>query len=292
MPAWNSRAGTGRASTIPPGRGLNGMEAPGGVLRSQSSPPVRVQQTFPPVKTSPSRSPGSTSTTSARTSPGGRRSRWRPRGRAGANSRPDELLDAKGLVTQRSSGGPTYFSYMLKGARRRDLGAALLLLRLPLRAGGGRRARGRDGKRCARDAGARRPVRPPRRPARRPVYLFQRAVESDPHPHRRRGPQQPAARPDRLPPSREARLARADLPDGPLALYTTGISAPCFPKMVRDMREAQTVDGLVPDIAPEYVDFRRRLPRLARVGQCRGPGALVGMAMVRRLARALKKPIR
>jgi hypothetical protein len=30
-----------------------------------------------------------------------------------------------------------------------------------------------------------------------------------------------------------------------------------LPKMARDMREAQTVDGLVPDIAPEYVVFGR-----------------------------------
>jgi len=28
-----------------------------------------------------------------------------------------------------------------------------------------------------------------------------------------------------------------------------------FPKLVRDMREAQTIDGLVPDIAPEYTVF-------------------------------------
>jgi len=40
------------------------------------------------------------------------------RGAAGAQVRltPGELLDDKGLVSQRSSGGPTYFTYVLKGA--------------------------------------------------------------------------------------------------------------------------------------------------------------------------------
>ena len=42
---------------------------------------------------------------------------------------------------------------------------------------------------------------------------------------------------------------------GPSLLYNWDLRT-FLPKIARDMREAQTVDGLVPDIAPEYVVFR------------------------------------
>jgi hypothetical protein len=43
---------------------------------------------------------------------------------------------------------------------------------------------------------------------------------------------------------------------GPSILYDWDLRT-FLPKIVRDMREAQTVEGLIPDIAPEYVVFGR-----------------------------------
>ena len=40
-----------------------------------------------------------------------------------------------------------------------------------------------------------------------------------------------------------------------------------YAKICRDMRESQLPSGLVPDIAPEYTVLSRRIPRLARVGK-------------------------
>jgi alpha-L-rhamnosidase len=88
-----------------------------GELRSQSSPPVRVQETFPPVRiTEPT--PGVFVYDLGQNFSG-----W-PKlavsGPAGATVRltPGELLDTSGMVTQRSSGGPTFFSYTLRGSGR------------------------------------------------------------------------------------------------------------------------------------------------------------------------------
>lgn len=93
---------------------LAAEEAGGGVLHSQSSPPVRVHETFRPVRiTRPQ--PGV-----AVYDLGQNFSGW-PKltisGPAGSQVRltTGELLDASGMVTQRSSGGPVFFSYTLRG---------------------------------------------------------------------------------------------------------------------------------------------------------------------------------
>jgi hypothetical protein len=41
---------------------------------------------------------------------------------------------------------------------------------------------------------------------------------------------------------------------GPSLLYNWDLRT-FLPKIIRDTREAQTIDGLIPDIAPEYVTF-------------------------------------
>ena len=110
-------------------------EAPGGVLVAQSSPPIRVQQTFTPVKVTTPK-PGVTVYDLGQNFSG-----W-PKievsGPAGSEVRltPGELLDAKGLVSQRSSGSPQLIQVHAARGGSRSLVAAVFLLRLPLCAGG------------------------------------------------------------------------------------------------------------------------------------------------------------
>ncbi len=90
------------------------VDGPGGALTSQSAPPIRVMEEFQPLRiTEPQ--PGVFVYDLGQNFSG-----W-PRitvsGPAGATVKlvPGELLDQSGLVTQRSSGGPMWFSYTLKG---------------------------------------------------------------------------------------------------------------------------------------------------------------------------------
>jgi len=90
------------------------VSGPGGVLTSQQIPPIRVLHVYEPVKqTEPE--PGILVYDLGQNFSG-----W-PQitvsGPAGTTLKliPGELLDSSGLVTQRSSGGPAYFSYTLKG---------------------------------------------------------------------------------------------------------------------------------------------------------------------------------
>ncbi len=89
-------------------------DGPGGQLQAQAQPPVKVMEELKSIRV---------------TEPqpdifvyhlGQNFSGWptlRVRGPAGSRVKliPGELLDAKGLVTQRSSGGPTFFTYTLTG---------------------------------------------------------------------------------------------------------------------------------------------------------------------------------
>ncbi len=89
-------------------------DGPGGKLSAASAPPIKVMQTFTPAKTS-------------RLSEGkyvydlGQNFSGRPcikvKGTSGATVKliPGELMDDKGQASQRSSGGPMWFSYTLKG---------------------------------------------------------------------------------------------------------------------------------------------------------------------------------
>jgi alpha-L-rhamnosidase len=94
--------------------GVDIVGDPSESLVSQSQPPIKVMQVFPTVKiTEPA--PGIHVYDLGQNFSG-----WPQitvRGKAGAQVRltPGELLGDKGFVSQRSSGGPTYFTYTLKG---------------------------------------------------------------------------------------------------------------------------------------------------------------------------------
>ncbi len=89
-------------------------KGPGGALAAQMAPAIRVIQSFQPVKVTEA-------TPEAFIYDFGQNASAWPRvqfrGPAGATIKlvPGELLDDKGLVTQRSSGGPSWFQYTLKG---------------------------------------------------------------------------------------------------------------------------------------------------------------------------------
>jgi hypothetical protein len=90
------------------------VAGPGGNLVAQVNPEIRVMQVFHPVKTTEPR-PGVKVYDFGQNFSG-----WPAitvRGTAGASLKmiPGELLDANGLVSQRSSGAPQWFSYTLKG---------------------------------------------------------------------------------------------------------------------------------------------------------------------------------
>ena len=90
------------------------MDGPGGRLSSQAAPPVKVMKEYKPVKVTQPK-------------PGiavydfGQNCSSMPKltvkGPIGARVRmtPGELLEGDGLVSQRSSGGPSYYTYTLKG---------------------------------------------------------------------------------------------------------------------------------------------------------------------------------
>jgi len=90
------------------------VEPPGGQLRAQSAPPIKVMQVFRPVRITEPR-------------PGvyifdlGQNFSGRPRiavtGPAGASVKltPAELLTEQGLADQGASGGPSFFTYTLRG---------------------------------------------------------------------------------------------------------------------------------------------------------------------------------
>jgi hypothetical protein len=90
------------------------VDGPGGKLAVGEAPPIKVMQEFPTVKVSRPR-PGVAVYDLGQNFSG--RPRLTVRGPAGATVKmiPGELLDDEGLVSQRSSGGPVWFSYTLKG---------------------------------------------------------------------------------------------------------------------------------------------------------------------------------
>lgn len=221
-----------------------GVEAPGGTMTAQSSPPIKVQRTFQPVKVTSPR-PG------LRVYDLGQNFAGWPRisvsGPAGAQVKiiPGELLDKDGLVSQRSSGGPNSFTYTLKGAGREawaprftyygfrylqvettatvhEIAGEFVHLDAP-RTGSFESSNTRFNKIHA---------------------LIDAAVRSNLQhvitdcPHR-----------EKLGWLEQTHLM------GPSLLYNWDLRT-FFPKMFRDIREAQLTSGLVPDIAPEYVVFR------------------------------------
>ena len=235
QPGWNE-----------PGFAAKGWEAVEVVddsterLFSQAQPPIKVMEAFHPKKVSEP-APGIHVYDLGQNFAG-----WPQitlRGNAGVSVRltPGELLDARGFVTQRSSGGPEYFTYTLKGsgdetwhplfsyygfryvqvegaAEVRDLQGQFLHASAP--AGG--------------EFSCSNPL------FNRIHNLIDAAVRSNLQsvvtdcPHREK-------------------LGWLEVPYLMASSigYDYDLSA-YFPKIVRDMRDSQTVEGLIPDTAPDY----------------------------------------
>ena len=226
-------------------RAAAGVEAPGGVLTAQSSPPLRVQQTFLSVSRTEVK-PGIAVYDLGQNFAG-----W-PRievsGAPGDQVKliPGELLDANGLVTQRSSGGPQYFTYTLKG-----LGVEVWSPRfsyygfryVQVETTGAPVIRSLNGQFVHLDAPRIGSFRCSNDLLNRIHALIDAAVRSNLQhvltdcPHR-----------EKLGWLEESHLM------GPSLLYNWDLRT-FLPKIIRDIREAQTIDGLIPDIAPEYVTF-------------------------------------
>jgi len=231
------------------------VEAPGGVLRAQASPPIRVQQRIAPVRATQPK-PGVFVYDLGRNFAG-----WPAiavSGPAGARVRltPGELLDASGLVSQVSSGGPAFFTYTLRGSGRETWsprfsyygfryvqveGAAPESAARP----GTAVIHGLHGEFIHVDARRAGHFRCSNELFNRIHRLIDAAVQSNLQhvltdcPHR-----------EKLGWLEQTYLM------GPVLLYGWDLRA-WLPKVIRDIREAQTADGLFPDIAPEYVTFEK-----------------------------------
>ena len=222
-----------------------GMEAPGGVLRAQSSPPLRVEETFTPVKVTHPQ-PGITVYDLGRNFSG-----WpyiEVTGAAGARVKmtPGELLTDGGLVTQRQSGGPMYFRYTLRGGGIEEWSPRFSYYGfryVQVEIEGQAEVRKLEG--CFVHLAADRVGRfhSSNDLLNRIHALIDAAVRSNLQhvltdcPHR-----------EKLGWLEQSYLM------GPSLLYNWDLRT-FLPKVIRDIREAQTVDGLIPDIAPEYVVF-------------------------------------
>lgn len=228
-------------------------EGPGGLMRAQSSPPIRVQQTLHPVKVTEPK-PGTYVYDLGQNFAGW--PRIAVRGTAGAQVRmtPGELLDHSGMVTQRSSGGPTYYTYTLKGSGEEVWSPRFSYY----------------GFRYVQVEGAA-PANVPRHGAAMVEQLEGQFVHLD------------AARVGQFSCSNERfngihalidaavrsnlQHVLTDCPHreklgwleqsylmGPSLLYNWDLRT-FLPKIMGDMREAQLANGFIPDIAPEYVTF-------------------------------------
>ncbi len=234
------------------------VDGPGGTLAAQSAPPIKVIQTLAPVAVS-------------EPTPGvfvcdlGQNFSGRPvvslEGPAGAKVRitPAELLDEKGLANQSASGGPSYFSYTLKGSgietwRPRFSyygfrylqveGAAALSAAAPGTATDQKpvllKIEGQFTRSSARRVGR---FACSNELFNRIDRLVDWAVGSNLQsvltdcPHREK-------------------LGWLEVPHlmGPSIMYNYDVAS-LYAKITRDTSQSQRPDGLVPDIAPEYVVF-------------------------------------
>jgi hypothetical protein len=232
----------------------SGVEPPG-TLRAQSSPPVRVQQSYTPARVTQPK-PAVFVFDLGQNFAG-----W-PKivvsGPAGAEVRmtTGELLDSAGLVSQRSSGGPTYFTYTLAGTGRETWAPRFSYtgFRYVQVEGAAPEATPVAGKAVVHalegqfvhlDAARTGRFSSSNELLNRIHALVDAAIRSNMQhvltdcPHR----------------EKLGWLEQASLM-GPSMLYGWDVRT-YFPKIARDTREAQTAEGLIPDIAPEYVTFAR-----------------------------------
>ena len=109
LPGWD-KAGFNAAALRP----VCVVDGPGGRLTAQAAPPIKVMAEYKPVKVTQPK-PGVTVYDFGQNCAS--MPKLTVKGPAGAAVRmtPGELLDASGLVSQNSSGGPVYYTYTLKG---------------------------------------------------------------------------------------------------------------------------------------------------------------------------------
>ncbi|MGH9345418.1 MAG: family 78 glycoside hydrolase catalytic domain [Terriglobia bacterium] len=229
------------------------MTGPGGKLIAQGIPPIRVMHVYEPVRiTQPQ--PGVYVYDLGQNFSG-----WPQiivRGPRGATVKliPGELLDRHGLVTQRSSGRPAFFHYTLKGGSAETWHPRFSYY----------------GFRYLEVHGA---TRDPRKAHDKPLLLAVKGQfvhssasnvgafsSSDPLFNRIHSIIKAAIESNMQSimtdcPHRE-KLGWLEEDDfmGPSILYNFDVST-LFRKIERDMRDAQLMDGMVPDTAPEYVVF-------------------------------------
>jgi hypothetical protein len=224
-------------------RRASGVEGPGGELRAQASPPIRVQQIFRPVKVTQPK-PGVKVYDLGQNFAG-----WPhiiASGPAGSeiHMTPGELLDSAGLVSQRSSGGPVSFNYTLRGDAEETWSPRFSYYGFRyVQVEGTAALRSLEGEFLHLDARRTGEFSCSNDRLNKIHALIDAAVRSNLQhsltdcPHR-----------EKLGWLEQFHLM------GPALLYDWDLRT-FLPKIVRDMREAQTIDGLVPDIAPEYVVF-------------------------------------
>ncbi len=230
------------------------VSGPGGVLVSQKNFPIRVMRVFKPIKqTAPA--PGVLVYDLGQNFSG-----W-PQitisGAAGQTVKliPGELLDDAGRVTQRSSGGPMYFSYTLRGNGDETWHSRFTYYGFRfVQVEGARSGEGRDDRPVIKSLEGQftHSSAPVAGKFSSSNHLFDQihelidaAIRSNMQsvmtdcPHR-----------EKLGWLEETHLL------GPSLMYNFDLSR-LYEKIADDMRDSQQADGLVPDIAPEYVVFEK-----------------------------------
>ncbi|MBI5083105.1 MAG: family 78 glycoside hydrolase catalytic domain [Acidobacteria bacterium] len=239
QPGWD-RAGFDDSSWLR----VTSVQPPGGEMRAQASPPIRVQQTFQAVKVTEPK-PG------VRVYDLGQNfSGWpaiTASGPAGASVRmiPGELLDARGMVSQGSSGGPVSFTYTLKGQGRESWAPRFTYYGFRyVQIESAATIHNVEGQFVHLDAPRTGSFKCSNERFNRIHALIDAAARSNLQhvltdcPHREK-----------------LGWLEVSYLMGPSLLYNWDLRT-FFPKIAGDMREAQLTSGLVPDIAPEYTTFR------------------------------------
>ncbi len=226
---------------------VGSVEAPGGVMRAQASPAVKVQQTFKTQKMTEPKA-------GIRIYDLGQNASGWPRitvhGDAGAVVKmvPGELLDKEGYVSQRSSGGPNSFSYTLRGGAKETWEPRFTYYGfryVQVETTGHVDVDTVEGRFVHLDAPKVGTFECSNERINKIHALINAAILSNLQhvmtdcPHR-----------EKLGWLEQAHLM------GPSIMYNLDLRT-FWPKLLADVREAQLANGLVPDIAPEYVVFSR-----------------------------------
>jgi hypothetical protein len=235
QPGWSEPGFAGQGW-----EGVDDVGDPSESLVSQSQPPIKVMQVFPTVKiTEPG--PGIRVYDLGQNFSG-----WPQitvRGKAGAQVRltPGELLDDHGYVSQRSSGGPTYFTYTLKGGEAETWHPHFSYYGFRyVQVEGDAEITDLQGQfihSAAPEAGEFQCSNPLFNRIHKLINAavlsnLQSVVTDCPHREKLGWLEVPYL------------MASSIGYDFDLSFY--------FPKIARDMRDSQTLEGLIPDIAPEY----------------------------------------